>query len=156
RELYLSALVDRKLGRLCFIASTAGGMDIEQVAHDTPEKITTLAIDPASGYCAHHGRRIAAALGLRGGQMTACVHLLGGLYRAFLDKDMRLLEVNPLVVTTAGELVCLDAKLDFDDNAVFRHSDVQALRDVSEEDPAEVDASRYDLNYVKLDGQIGC
>jgi succinyl-CoA synthetase beta subunit len=156
RELYLSALVDRKAARISFIASTAGGMDIEQVAHDTPEKIATLPIDPAVGYSAFHGRRIAAALGLRESAIAACVKLTAGLYRAFVEKDMSLLEVNPLVVTKAGELLCLDAKLDFDDNATFRHRDVQALRDIAEEDPAEVDASKHDLNYVKLDGQIGC
>ena len=156
RELYLSALVDRKAARVAFIASTAGGMDIEQVAHDTPERITTLAIDPAAGYAAFHGRRIAAALGLRGDAIGACVKLADGLYRAFVDKDMSLLEINPLVVTKAGDLLCLDAKLNFDDNAIFRHRDVQALRDIAEEDPAEVDASKHDLNYVKLDGQIGC
>ena len=156
RELYLSALVDRKAARVAFIASTAGGMDIEQVAHDTPERITTLAIDPAVGYAAFHGRRIAAALGLRGDAIGACVKLADGLYRAFVDKDMSLLEINPLVVTKAGDLLCLDAKLNFDDNAIFRHRDVQALRDIAEEDPAEVDASKHDLNYVKLDGQIGC
>jgi succinyl-CoA synthetase beta subunit len=156
RELYLSALVDRKVGRVAFIAATAGGMDIEQVAHATPERITTLTIDPATGYSAFHGRRIAAALELRGGTAAACVALAGELYRAFLDKDMSLLEINPLVVTKGGDLVCLDAKVDFDDNAVFRHKDVQALRDVAEEDPAEVEASKHDLNYVKLDGQIGC
>jgi succinyl-CoA synthetase beta subunit len=156
RELYLSVLVDRKAARVSFIASTAGGMDIERVAHDTPEKITTLAIDPAVGYSAFHGRRIAAALDLRDSAIAACVKLTAGLYRAFIDKDMSLLEINPLVVTKAGELLCLDAKLDFDDNATFRHKDVQALRDIAEEDPAEVEASKHDLNYVKLDGQIGC
>jgi succinyl-CoA synthetase beta subunit len=156
RELYLSALVDRKAGRVAFIAATAGGMEIEQVAHDTPEQILTLSIDPATGYSPFHGRRIAAALGLSGGAAAACVALAGGLYRAFLEKDMSLLEINPLVVTKGGDLVCLDAKLNFDDNAVFRHRDVQALRDIAEEDPAEVEASKFDLNYVKLDGEIGC
>ena len=156
RELYLSALVDRRASRVSFIAAAAGGMDIEQVAHDTPEKIARLLIDPASGYCPFHGRKIAAALGLHGGQIDQCVNLVAGLFRAFLDKDMSLLEINPLVVTAAGNLICLDAKLDFDDNALFRHKDVQALRDIEEEDPAEVDASKHDLNYVKLDGQIGC
>jgi succinyl-CoA synthetase beta subunit len=156
RELYLSALVDRGTSRVAFIASTQGGMDIEKVAHDTPEKIVTLSIDPASGYCAFHGRKIASALKLEGDQIEACVRLIDALYRAFIEKDMALLEINPLVVTTAGKLLCLDAKINFEDNALFRHKDVQSLRDIGEEDPAEVEASKYDLNYVKLDGQIGC
>ena len=156
RELYLSALVDRVTSRVAFIASTEGGMDIEKVAHDTPEKIFTLSIDPASGYEPFHGRKIAAALKLTGDQIDQCVKLIDGLYRAFVDKDMSLLEINPLVVTKAGKLLCLDAKINFDDNALFRHKDIQELRDVEEEDPAEVEASKYDLNYVKLDGQIGC
>ncbi len=156
RELYLSALVDRVTSRISFIASTEGGMDIEKVAHDTPEKIVTLSIDPASGYSGFHGRKIASALGLTGDQIDQCVKLIGQLYLAFLDKDMALLEINPLVVTKAGKLICLDAKINFDDNALFRHKDVQELRDIGEEDPAEVEASKYDLNYVKLDGQIGC
>jgi len=156
RELYLSALVDRVTSRIAFIASTEGGMDIEKVAHDTPEKIFTLSIDPASGYSAFHGRKIAAALKLTGDQIDQCVKLIDGLYRAFLEKDMSLLEINPLVVTKAGKLLCLDAKMNFDDNALFRHKDILELRDLEEEDPAEVEASKYDLNYVKLDGQIGC
>jgi succinyl-CoA synthetase beta subunit len=156
RELYLSALVDRATSRIAFIASTEGGMDIEKVAHDTPEKIVTLSIDPASGYSAFHGRKVASALKLQGDQIDQCVKLIGQLYQAFVEKDMALLEINPLVVTKAGKVVCLDAKINFDDNATFRHKDVQALRDVEEEDPAEVEASKYDLNYVKLDGTIGC
>ena len=156
RELYLSALVDRATSRISFIASTEGGMDIEKVAHDTPEKIVTLSIDPASGYQEFHGRKIAAALKLEGDQIGQCVKLIEALYRAFVEKDMALLEINPLVVTKDGKVVCLDAKIDFEDNALFRHKDVQALRDVEEEDPAEVEASKYDLNYVKLDGTIGC
>jgi succinyl-CoA synthetase beta subunit len=156
RELYLSALVDRATSRISFIASTEGGMDIEKVAHDTPEKIVTLSIDPASGYSEFHGRKIASALKLEGDQINQCVKLIGQLYAAFIEKDMALLEVNPLVVTKDGKVVCLDAKINFDDNATFRHKDVQALRDIEEEDPAEVEASKYDLNYVKLDGQIGC
>ena len=156
RELYLSALVDRATSRISFIASTEGGMDIEKVAHDTPEKIVTLSIDPASGYQPFHGRKIASALKLEGDQIDQCVKVIGQLYQAFVDKDMALLEVNPLVVTKAGKVVCLDAKINFDDNATFRHKDIQALRDIEEEDPAEVEASKYDLNYVKLDGQIGC
>jgi succinyl-CoA synthetase beta subunit len=157
RELYLSALVDRAASRISFIASTEGGMDIEKVAHDTPDKIVTLSIDPASGYSAFHGRKIAAALKLEGDQINQCVKLIGSLYQAFVEKDMALLEVNPLVVTRDGKLVCLDAKINFEDNALFRHkSDVLPLRDLEEEDPAEVEASKYDLNYVKLDGTIGC
>ena len=156
RELYLSALVDRVTSRVAFIASTEGGMDIEKVAHDTPEKIFTLSIDPASGYEPFHGRKIAAALQLTGDQIDQCVKLIGSLYRAFVEKDMSLLEVNPLVVTKTGKLLCLDAKINFDDNALFRHKDIQQLRDIEEEDPAEVEASKFDLNYVKLDGQIGC
>jgi succinyl-CoA synthetase beta subunit len=156
RELYLSALVDRESSRVAFIASTEGGMNIEEVAHNTPEKIVTVTIDPASGYSAFHGREIAAALGLTGKLAGQCVALIGNLYRLLLDKDMSLLEVNPLVVTKDGQLVCLDAKMNFDGNALFRHKDILDLRDIAEEDPAEVEASKYDLNYVKLDGQIGC
>ena len=156
RELYLSALVDRATSRISFIASTEGGMDIEKVAHDTPDKIVTLSIDPATGYSPFHGRKIAAALKLEGDQMDQCVKLIDTLYRAFVEKDMALLEINPLVVTKAGKVVCLDAKINFEDNALYRHKDIQALRDLEEEDPAEVEASKYDLNYVKLDGQIGC
>jgi succinyl-CoA synthetase beta subunit len=156
RELYLSALVDRATSRVSFLASTEGGMDIEKVAHDTPDKIVTLSIDPASGYSEFHGRKIAAALKLDGDQLGQCVKLIETLYRAFVEKDMALLEINPLVVTKDGKVVCLDAKINFEDNALFRHKDVQALRDVEEEDPAEVEASKYDLNYVKLDGTIGC
>src|SRR5262245_44830741 len=156
RELYLSALVDRATSRISFIASTEGGMDIEKVAHDTPDRIATLSIDPASGYAPFHGRKIAAALKLEGGQIEACVALIGALYRAFVEKDMSLLEINPLVVTRDGKLICLDAKINFEDNALFRHKDVAGLRDIDEEDPAEVEASKHDLNYVKLDGEIGC
>jgi len=157
RELYLSALVDRATSRISFIASTEGGMDIEKVAHDTPDKIVTLSIDPASGYSAFHGRKVAAALELEGDQINQCVKLIGSLYQAFVEKDMALLEVNPLVVTRHGKLVCLDAKINFEDNALFRHkTDVLPLRDIEEEDPAEVEASKHDLNYVKLDGTIGC
>jgi succinyl-CoA synthetase beta subunit len=156
RELYLSALVDRATSRVSFIASEAGGMDIEQVAHDTPERIFTLSIDPASGYFPFHGRRIAFALGLTGDLVSQCVRLVGNLYRLFVEKDLSLLEVNPLIVTRQGELVCLDAKMNFDSNALFRHKDIVALRDLDEEDPMEVEASKYDLSYIKLDGTIGC
>ncbi len=156
RELYLSALVDRATGRIAFIVSTEGGMDIEAVAHDTPDKIHTLSIDPASGYSAFHGRKIAFALGLTGEQVNQCVKLVGNLYRLFTEKDMSLLEINPLVVTKAGELICLDGKMNFDSNALFRHKDIVALRDLAEEDASEVEASKHDLAYVKLDGTIGC
>jgi succinyl-CoA synthetase beta subunit len=156
RELYLSCLVDRSSSRVAFICSTEGGMDIEAVAAETPEKILTLTIDPASGYMPYHGRNIAFALDLRGKQIKQCVALIGNLYRAVLAKDMSLLEINPLVVTDEGDLLVLDAKVNFDSNALYRHPDVQELRDLDEEDPAEVEASEYDLNYIKLDGVIGC
>ena len=156
RELYLSCLVDRSSSRVAFICSTEGGMDIETVAAKTPERILTLTIDPASGYMPYHGRNIAFALGLSGKQIKQCVALIGSLYRAVLAKDMSLLEINPLVVTEAGDLLVLDAKVSFDSNALYRHPDVQELRDLDEEDPAEVEASGYDLNYIKLDGVIGC
>ena len=156
RELYLSALVDRATSRVAFIASQAGGMDIEQVAHETPERIITLAIDPASGYFPFHGRKIAFALGLSGDQIKQCVKMVGDLYRLFIEKDMSLLEVNPLIVTKDGNLLCLDAKMNFDSNALYRHKKIQELRDLDEEDPMEVEASKFDLSYVKLDGSIGC
>jgi succinyl-CoA synthetase beta subunit len=156
RELYLSALVDRGSSRVAFIASTEGGMDIEEVARERPEKIVALSIDPASGYSPFHGRRIAFALGLKGDQVKQCVKLVGDIYKAFIAKDMSLLEINPLIVSKSGELFCLDAKVNFDANALFRHPDVVALRDIGEEDPAEVEASKHDLSYVKLDGDIGC
>jgi len=156
RELYLSALVDRATSRIAFIASTEGGMDIEEVAAKTPEKILTMTIDPASGYSGFHGRKIAFALGLKGDQVKQCVKLIGSLYNMMLQKDASLLEINPLVVTGAGALICLDAKMNFDGNALYRHPDIVELRDMSEEDPAEVEASKFDLNYIKLDGEIGC
>jgi succinyl-CoA synthetase beta subunit len=156
RELYLSALIDRATARLSFISSTEGGMDIEEVAHNTPERILTLSIDPAAGFSPFHGRKIAFALGLEGDQVKQCVKLIGNLARAFVEKDMALLEINPLIVSEAGDLQCLDAKMNFDGNALFRHADVMALRDLDEEDPAEVEASKHDLSYVKLDGTIGC
>jgi succinyl-CoA synthetase beta subunit len=156
RELYLSALVDRETSRVAFIVSTEGGMDIEQVAHDTPEKILTFSIDPASGYFPYHGRKVAFALGLEGDQVKQCVKLIGDLYRMVVEKDMALLEINPLVVTKAGNLLALDGKMNFDSNALFRQKEVVAMRDLAEEDASEVEASKYDLSYVKLDGQIGC
>ncbi len=156
RELYLSALVDRTTSRIAFIASTEGGMDIEEVAAKTPEKLLTMTIDPASGISPFHGRKIAFALGLKGDQVKQCVKLIGMLYKMMLEKDASLLEINPLVVTGSGDLICLDAKMDFDGNALYRHPDIAELRDLSEEDPAEVEASKFDLNYIKLDGAIGC
>jgi succinyl-CoA synthetase beta subunit len=156
RELYLSALVDRTTSHVAFIASAAGGMDIEEVAHTSPEQILSVQIDPAAGYQSFHGRRIAFALGLEGNQLQQCVRLVGNLYHAFVEKDASLIEVNPLVLTGDGRLICLDAKMTFDSNALFRHPDVVELRDLDEEDPAEVEASRFDLNYIKLDGAIGC
>ena len=156
REIYLSALVDRGTSRVAFIASTEGGMDIEAVAKEMPEKIQTFTIDPATGYSAFAGLEIAAALNLHDDQAKQCSALINSLYDAFLAKDMSLLEINPLVVTKDGRVVCLDAKINFDDNALFRHKDVQALRDPDEEDPMEREAAKYDLSYVKLDGSIGC
>jgi succinyl-CoA synthetase beta subunit len=156
KEFYLSLLVDRESSRVAFVVSTEGGMDIEKVAHDTPEKIVTFSIDPATGIQPHHGRRVAAALGLEGDLSKQAVALAEKLYTAFVKKDMSLLEINPLIVTKDNKLVCLDAKVGFDDNALFRHQDVVGLRDVSEEDPKEVEASKYDLNYIALDGTIGC
>jgi succinyl-CoA synthetase beta subunit len=156
RELYLSILVDRENGRVAFIVSTEGGMDIEKVAHDTPEKIVTVHVDPAAGYQPYVGRRIASALKLQGDLVKQCVKLIGQLFKAFTEKDMSLLEVNPLVVTKDNQLVCLDAKVNFDSNALYRHPEIVELRDLSEEDPKEIEASKYDLSYVALDGTIGC
>ena len=156
RELYLSALVDRATSRISFIASTEGGMDIEEVAEKTPEKILTINVDPASGISGHHGRQIAFALGLEGEQVKQANALIANLYQAFVEKDMSLLEINPLVVTGAGDLICLDAKVNFDSNALYRQKDIVELRDLAEEDPAEIEASKFDLSYIKLDGKIGC
>ena len=156
RELYLALLIDRQTSRISFVCSTEGGMDIEEVAAETPEKILSFAVDPATGYMPYHGRRIAFSLGLTGGQVKQCVSLMGLLYRAFVEKDMEMLEINPLIVTTDGNLMVLDAKLGFDGNAVYRHPDIAELRDTSEEDPKELEASKYDLNYIALDGEIGC
>ena len=156
KEFYLSALVDRSTARIAFVLSTEGGVNIEDVAHNTPEKIHTFSIDPATGVMPHHGRTAARALGLTGDLAKQCEALIIKLYTAFVAKDMAMLEINPLVVTTGGQLKVLDAKVSFDDNALFRHPDVLALRDESEEDPKEIEASKYDLNYVALDGSIGC
>ncbi|MDE2383983.1 MAG: ADP-forming succinate--CoA ligase subunit beta [Alphaproteobacteria bacterium] len=156
RELYLSMLVDRATSNIAFIVSTEGGMDIEEVAHKTPEKIVTVHVDPAAGYSAYVGRRIAAALKLEGDLAKQLNKMVAGLYKAFVEKDMSLLEINPLVVTKDNNLVCLDAKVNFDSNALFRHPEIVALRDLSEEDPKEIEASKFDLSYVALDGSIGC
>ncbi len=156
RELYLALLVDRQTARVSFVCSTEGGMDIEQVAAKTPDKILSFSVDPATGYQPFHGRRIAFALGLEGGQVKQCVALMGTLFKLFVDKDMEMLEINPLIVTDGGELKCLDAKMGFDSNAVYRHADIAALRDETEEDPKELAASKFDLNYIALDGEIGC
>ncbi len=156
RELYLSALIDRATGSVGFVVSTEGGMDIEAVAHDTPEKIHTFHVDPAAGFQPYVGRNIAYALGLQGAQIKQAVKLVADLYRAFVDKDMAMLEINPLIVTKQGDLKVLDAKVNFDSNALFRHPDVVALRDETEEDAKEIEASKFDLAYIALDGTIGC
>jgi succinyl-CoA synthetase beta subunit len=156
RELYLSLLLDRATARLTFVASAEGGMDIEQVAEHSPEKILRAAVDPASGLSGFHARRLAFGLGLKGAQLGQFQKLLEALYRAYLELDCALIEINPLVVTGAGDVVALDAKVSFDDNALFRHRELEALVDESELDPKELDAIRNDLNYVALDGEIGC
>jgi succinyl-CoA synthetase beta subunit len=156
KEFYLSLLVDRETSWVSVVASTEGGMDIEEVAHATPEKIITFSIDPATGVFPHHARQLAKALGLTGGLAKEAATLLGQLYAAFLAKDMEMLEINPLIVTGDDHLRVLDAKVSFDGNALFRHKDIFALRDESEEDPKEIEASKYDLSYVALDGEIGC
>jgi succinyl-CoA synthetase beta subunit len=156
RELYLSALVDRATSRVAFVVSTEGGMDIEEVARTHPEKILTFSVDPATGLMPQHARRAAQVLGLAGDLAKQAGAVLAKLYEAFAAKDMSLLEINPLVVTKAGQLICLDAKIGFDDNALYRHADISALRDLTEEDDKEIEASKYDLNYVALEGTIGC
>jgi len=156
KEFYLALLVDRESGRIAVVASNEGGMDIEAVAHDTPEKIDTITIDPATGLMPHHGRAVAAALGLSGDLARQAAKVLAKLYDAFIGTDASQIEINPLAVTDKGELLVLDAKVGFDNNAEFRHPDLEALRDISEEDPMEVEASKYDLAYIKLDGDIGC
>jgi succinyl-CoA synthetase beta subunit len=155
-ELYLALLVDRQSSRISFVCSTEGGMDIETVAAETPDKILSFSVDPATGYQAFHGRRVAFALGLSGKQVKQCVALMGTLYRMFVEKDMEMLEINPLIVTDGGDLKLLDAKMGFDGNATYRHPDIAELRDTSEEDPKELEASKFDLNYIALDGEIGC
>lgn len=156
KEFYLSLLVDRESSKISFVVSTEGGMNIEDVAHSTPEKIVSFSVDPATGIMGHHGRTVAKALGLSGDLAKQAQKLVTQLYTAFVAKDMEMLEINPLVVTKGGELRCLDAKMAFDGNALFRHPDMLALRDETEEDSKEIEASKYDLNYVTLDGTIGC
>ena len=156
RELYLALLVDRQTSRISFVCSTEGGMDIEEVAAHTPEKILSFSVDPATGYQAYHGRRVAFSLGLDGKLVKECVNLMGLLYKAFVERDMEMLEINPLIVTDEGSLKVLDAKVGFDGNAMYRQPDIMALRDETEEDPKELAASKFDLNYIALDGQIGC
>jgi succinyl-CoA synthetase beta subunit len=156
KEFYLALLVDRETGRIAIVASTEGGMEIEKVAHDTPERITTLTIDPATGLMPHHGRAVGAALGLTGDLAKQANTVVARLYDAFLGTDASQIEINPLAITDKGELLVLDAKVGFDNNAEFRHPDLQQLRDLSEEEPMEIEASKYDLAYIKLDGNIGC
>src|SRR5579864_1644851 len=156
RELYLGMVVDRKAESIAVIASTEGGMDIEEVAAKTPEKIITEPIDPVIGLGGFQSRKIAFALGLRDKQVGQFGALLASLYRAFNETDASLVEINPLVVTKDGSVICLDAKMSFDDNGLFRHPEIREMRDANEEDPAETEASKYDLNYVHLDGNIGC
>ena len=156
RELYLGLLVDRATSRLTIMASTEGGMEIEEVAENHPEKILKVAIDPASGLSGFHCRKLAFGLGLEGKQVASFTKFVTALYGAFLELDCMIVEINPLVVTGAGEIVALDAKVSFDDSALFRHKDLEELRDESEMDPKELDATKHDLNYVALDGEIGC
>ncbi|SAK64698.1 succinyl-CoA synthetase subunit beta [Caballeronia arationis] len=156
RELYLGMLVDRATSRITIMASTEGGMEIEEVAHHSPEKILKVAIDPATGLQPFHARQVAFGLGLTGKQVGAASKFIAALYQAFVDLDASIVEVNPLVVTGEGSVIALDAKLNFDDNALFRHPDIEALRDEDEEEPAEIEAAKHGLNYVKLDGNIGC
>ena len=156
RELYLGILIDRASSRVVVMASTEGGTEIETVAAKTPEKIIRVTIDPASGLMPYHARQIAYGLGLEGDQVSPATKFIAAMYRAFIDLDASIVEINPLVVTRTGEVMALDAKMNFDDNALFRHKDVEALRDESEEDPSELEAAKHGLNYIKLDGNIGC
>jgi succinyl-CoA synthetase beta subunit len=156
KEFYLSLLVDRETSRVAFVVSTEGGMNIEEVAHETPENILTFSVDPVANICPYHVRKVAKALGLSEPQPKQLSALLTNLYKAFTEKDMSLLEVNPLILTKNGDLICLDAKVSFDDNALFLHPLIARLRDESEEDAKEIEASKYDLNYIALDGTIGC
>jgi succinyl-CoA synthetase beta subunit len=156
KEFYLSLLVDRETSRVSVVASTEGGMDIEEVAHSTPEKIHTFSIDPATGVWAHHGRTLSKSLGLTGDLAKQAAALLPQLYKAFVEKDMAMLEINPLIVTGDDKLRVLDAKVSFDSNSLYRHPEIVKLRDETEEDPKEIEASKFDLSYIALDGEIGC
>jgi succinyl-CoA synthetase beta subunit len=156
RELYLGMLIDRKTGRVTAMASSEGGMEIEEVAAKHPEKILRLAIDPLTGMQGFHARRLAFGLGLEGKQVAAATKFMLGMYRAFVTLDASVVEINPLVVTGAGDVLALDAKMNFDDNALFRHKDIEEMRDEAEEDATELEAAKHALNYVKLDGNIGC
>ncbi|HEV2574530.1 MAG TPA: ADP-forming succinate--CoA ligase subunit beta [Beijerinckiaceae bacterium] len=156
KEFYLSALVDRSTSRISFVVSTEGGMDIETVAHDTPEKIVSFSVDPATGIMPHHGRTVADALGLEGDLAKQAGKIVAQLYAAFVAKDMEMLEINPLIVTKQGQLKALDAKVSFDSNALYKHPEIVALRDETEEDAKEIEASKHDLAYIALDGNIGC
>jgi succinyl-CoA synthetase beta subunit len=156
KEFYLSMLIDRETSRVAVVVSTEGGMNIEDVAHNTPDKIVTISVDPVTGVCPHHVRSVAQALKLDADLAKQMGPLLSNIYKAFIDTDMSLLEINPLVVTKDGKLICLDAKTDFDNNALFLHPKIAALRDETEEDAKEIEASKFDLNYIALDGSIGC
>src|ERR1700755_3236 len=156
KEFYLSILVDRESSEVSFVVSTEGGVNIEDVAHNSPEKIVTFSVDPATGVMPHHGRTVAQALNLKGDQAKQAEKLITQLYAAFVAKDMAMLEINPLIITKQGDLRCLDAKVSFDSNSLYRHPDVVALRDITEEDDKEIEASKYDLAYIALEGTIGC
>ena len=156
REFYLALLIDRQTSRISIVCSTEGGMSIEDVAHDTPEKIQSFSVDPATGFSEFHGRRVAYALGLTGAQIKSCVAIVKNLYKMFTEKDMDMLEINPFCVLKDGSLKLLDAKMSFDGNAMFRHPEIASLRDETEEDSKELAASKFDLNYIALDGEIGC
>jgi succinyl-CoA synthetase beta subunit len=156
RELYLGMLVDRATSRITVMASSEGGVEIEEVAARHPEKIIKVAIDPATGIQPFHGRKIAFGLGLEGNQVGSCIKFITAMYKAFVELDCSIVEINPLVVTGAGDVIALDAKMNFDDNALYRHKDVEEMRDEDEEDPAELEAGKHSLNYIKLDGNIGC
>ncbi len=156
RELYLGMLIDRATSRVTVMASTEGGMEIEEVAAKTPEKILRVAVDPVTGLQDFHARKLAFGLGLQGKQVAAATKFMRGMYKAFVDLDASIVEINPLVVTGAGDVMALDAKVNFDDNALFRHPDIEEMRDEAEEDPTELEAAKHQLNYVKLDGSIGC
>ena len=156
RELYLGMLVDRATSRITIMASSEGGVEIEEVAAKHPEKIIKVAIDPATGIQPFHGRKIAFGLGLEGNQVGSCIKFISAMYKAFVELDCSIVEINPLVVTGAGDVIALDAKMNFDDNALYRHKEVEEMRDEDEEDPAELEAAKHNLNYIKLDGNIGC